>query len=183
MKLADLLLRETFEEVGLPVPDWVDEWGETMNIEDAEEDQFISIMSVIIDALNEAYKRRINRLPPSGEEWACGDERKVINLTSLPEKAADVIASKEISWIIYNKDDDWVALTTGVLKELRRREGLDLTLKSVAQVLGWEYAQLNIWDGGRRRNLRVAKAPYKQFRDQLEALSEGRVKEHSLDDY
>ena len=121
---------------------------------------YITILTAIMDAVNEAFRRRFTVLPPG-------------RTPSCEEKLSSVLGASQIPWLLLRKDRkgcDYVALTIVFLEELRRWNVLDLTLKSVAQVLGWEYKKLPLRAGGRRRNLRVAMAPYKMLRDQLKEL-------------
>ena len=184
MKLADKLLREAYRDAGLPVPDWAGEWAETMDIEEAEEDQYTAIITAIMEIVNEAYDRRVTRLPPGPEDSMMDSrgERHVARTLSYEEKIPAVLGAVEIPYILLREGRggrDYVDVTTQFLDELKRRKRLDLNLKSLADLMGWEYTVVKMGE----RSIRVARATYDQFIHLVKVFESGETGQSSLSAY
>jgi len=141
--LGEHLLTEAYREAGLEPPEWVKLWSETE--ENIYEDIKETIRSYLVKRINEEYSRFVGRIQVveyvgSGEteERITYKDREEVN---LEERIRVVINQRLLPWAIPIEKDGVleVVLTTDFAREIRSIVGDIGGLKSLAELLGWEY--------------------------------------------
>ena len=161
--LAEKLLEEMYKTVGLTPPEWIKSRYEVK--ENIYEDIREAIRSFLIKRINEEYARFVGRVivEESGQEISRVE-------VSFEDRVKIVLENKLLPWAIVRKREDIteVLFTTSIVRELRPIIGDIGGLKSIAELLGWEYAKHSVRRGKKVENKAVAKVP---LEDLLEFLS------------
>ena len=132
-KLAEELLEEAYREVGLDVPEWVKLWYEAE--ESSEEEKREAIRNYLIKVINEEFTRFVGKVVEYRGEEIQTLERKEVD---FEERVRIVLENKLIPWAIM-KDGETVIFTTGFAETLKPVIGDIGGLKSIADLLNWEY--------------------------------------------
>lgn len=132
--LATKLLEEAYMEVGLEPPDWIK--TEYENDEDIFEELKEAIRGYLIKRINEEFTRYVGRVVVEKPEM---NGMEYLSRTELEfeERVRTVIEHRLLSWAIPR--DDEVVFTSGLVRELKPIIGDIGGLKSIAELLGWEY--------------------------------------------
>jgi hypothetical protein len=129
------VLKAAYESVGLETPSWV--YLEHTSESEAElyEDLREAIRSHLVKRINEEYSRFVGRVVVVREETSSSETYSRSEL-GLEERARVVLEKQLIPWLVLIGSE--VYITKGILEELKDTIG-DTTLKSLAELLGWEY--------------------------------------------
>ena len=147
-ELADKLLREIFEAAGLKPPEWIKLWYQEE--ENVYEDIREAIRTFLIKRINEEYTRFVGRVDiyaTSGQPVGMTTKSEVdfeIRVKIIIENMLLPYATLKIN----SEGKEQVIFTRGLMEELKSRIG-DMTLKSLAELLGWEYS--TIWINNKAR--------------------------------
>jgi len=131
-ELATKILEEAYREAGLEIPQWI--YARYVEEKDFYEDMRESIRIFLMNKINEAYNRFVGRITVETSEGYSFRERSDLGL----EDRVKIVLEKElIPWLFTSKG--FVYLTTGFYEELINVIGDVGGLKSVAEILGWNY--------------------------------------------
>ena len=138
--LTDIIKR-AYEDAGLKAPEWLD--LEVKDVEDIHLSLVESVRNFMLRRINEEYARNISRifLVVHRED---GVEERVVEKHELEmvEKVKAVLEKNLIPWLFYRGGE--VIVTGGVMRELEEEIGDIGGLKSLAELLKWEYRQKKI---------------------------------------
>jgi len=126
------LLEEAYKETGLEIPQGVYLW-----YENEEENVYETIKDIIRDFL-------IERINEEYRKWNKGYLDELIDV-----RVKYVLDNKLIPWLVKSSDGEYVYIRTGILEELKEKIG-DKSLRSISEILGWEYKQTKIGKEGRK---------------------------------
>ncbi len=159
------VLEEAYRQAGLEPPDWI----RTRPVEETDfyEEVKENIRAFLVGRINEEYSRFVGRVvveAPSGLEYR---ERSDLGL----EERVKVVLDKElIPWL--TKSGDHVFFTSDFARELEEVIGDIGGLKSIAELLGWEYRpRHSVRKGKTVTSYSVIRAPLEDFLDFLEPPS------------
>lgn len=143
---ADHLLKlmdADLQEVGGEIPSWLWGWNESNPLQAYDEDHREKVRITIVEAVNRHAR---------GVRWRDEDDAPVgdhatlftENYEEFGERVRNVLQANLIPWMIMVGDK--VGFTSGLSEELRRRD-VSMDMKSLAELMGWEYTVRKI--GGR----------------------------------
>jgi len=143
-KAAITLLEMAYREVGLEPPSWIFEKPRLE--ENIYEDMREAIRNFLVERINEAYFKAAGRVTVSTSETIEFKSRLDVD---FEKRLETVLTSRLIPWLILKRsevdgEEDTVVFTAGFIQELRPIAGDIGGLKSVAELLGWEYKPVKI---------------------------------------
>jgi hypothetical protein len=156
MELAKKLLTKAYEEVGIKAPDWVNLTYETE--ENIYDDIKETIKSYLIKRINDEYNKFVGKVMVESSEGIRYISRQEL---SFEERVRIVLESKLLPWVTLK--DDYVIFTTDFAREIRNLVGDIGGLKSIAELLSWEYGVFRIG----KKTLRGARVNLREFIDFL----------------
>jgi hypothetical protein len=128
-------LEAAYKSVGLEPPDWLKLEAEACSETEIYEDLRERVRVFLVKRVNEEYNRFVGRITvEKPEEGVDIISRQEADLKTRIEIALD---KQLIPWLL-RKDND-VLITTGIMQELEDVIGDIGGLKSLAELLGWEY--------------------------------------------
>jgi len=127
-------LEAAYRSVGLEPPAWLRLEAE-VDFEEIYEDMRELVREFLIKRVNEEYNRFVGRVVVEKPEgYPDVVSRQEVDL----KMRVEIVLDKQlIPWLIRRGDE--VLITTGILRELERLIGDIGGLKSLAELLGWEY--------------------------------------------
>ena len=131
------VLETAYKITGLEMPKWVYIEVKDIDIHEIYENMIEQIRNYLLDRINKEYVRAIGKVTSIEERGL--DEFTQIDIS---RRVVNVLENQLIPWII--KKGDEVIITTGVISELQQVIGDIGGLKSIAELLGWEYSKRKI---------------------------------------
>jgi len=160
-ELATKILEEAYKQAGLEAPKWI-------HVRRVEESDFYeeikeTIRGFLVRRINEEYNRFVGRV---AVETSSGVEYYSRSDLGLEERVRVVLDKQLIPWII--KSGDYVVFTPDFARELAGVIGDIGGLKSIAELLGWEYKpRHSVRKGKTTTSHTVIKVPFEDLLDFL----------------
>jgi len=163
--LAEKMLVEMFTAVGMEVPEWVKLSYE--NEDNVYEDIREAIRTYLLKRINEEYNRFVGKVYVE-----TADDVKVMPRTEVEfeERVKIVLENRLLPWAILRGQD--VLFTSDFARELRPVVGDIGGLKSIAELLGWEYYKFSYRVNGKTKNRATIRV---KFNELLEFLELGEI--------
>lgn len=140
---ANLLLSQAYYDCGLDCPSWLLQWYETESLDDLDDEEIEEIRIFLLNQINNATKKIQVWDDETGRPKTQDNFDSSYKTTSdFDDRVFTVLNEQLIPWIGVHKTQGnkfRVYCTTGILKELKRVTSSSYNLKSVAELLGWEY--------------------------------------------
>lgn len=136
--LATRLIEEAYRETGLEIPEWIYLWH-IIEIY-SEEDQREAIRNYLIRRINEEYEKFVGRVVVSKDDGLAQYLSR--SEVDFEERIKLVLQYRLLPWAIM-KDND-VVITSGLVYELEKVVGDIGGLKSLAELLGWNYTNVKL---------------------------------------
>jgi ribosomal protein S27E len=161
---AEELLKDAYKYAGLEIPEWISLKNISEEIAEVYEDKREALRGFIIKRINDEYNRFVGRVTIETKE---GYETLQRAELGLKERAKTVIEHNLISWLIGKEDT--IYITTGILDDLQK-EKYDIAgdLKSISEMLGWEYGKHSFKISGKVENKSTIKVDLEDFLNFLE---------------
>jgi hypothetical protein len=158
------ILEDAYRLVGLEVPEWLGLKYE--EVEDFTQDIKEAIRVYLVDRVNEEYSRFVGKVLV--EKSSGYDVVPRVDI-DLEDRVRIVVDRQLIPWIIKRVEDgEYLYITTGLVSELSRVVSNVGNLKSVAELLGWEYIpRWTVREGSKVSCHSVIRVPLKDFIDFL----------------
>ena len=159
------MLEDAYRLVGLEIPEWLRLKYE--EVEDFTQDMKEAIRVYLVNRINEEYNRFVGKVlveRPSGYDMIPRTS------TDLEDRVRIVIDKQLIPWIIKRVEDgeEYLYITTGLVNELSKVVSSVGSLKSIAELLGWEYIpKMSVREGKRTTSYRLIRISLKDFIDFL----------------
>ena len=150
----------------MEVPEWLTKWAESENLDDFDDNQREDIRSFFVSQFNQA-----NRNVIITDEY--GNKRTTLDIdeASTAEDFEDVnwtiINNRKLTWAlphISKNGHRYVCLTRSLRKELANEVEFCSDLKSIAELLGWDYKNNKFSNG---KQAKVIKVKFDDFMDFL----------------
>jgi len=141
-KAAITLLEMAYREAGLEPPSWIYEKPQIE--ENIFEDMREAIRNFLVDRINDAYFKAAGRVAVSTGETIEFKSRLDVD---FEKRVETVLTSGLIPWLVEKRSEDGedtVVITTGIVNEVKPIIGDIGGLKSIAELLGWEYKRVKI---------------------------------------
>lgn len=163
-KIANEILFNMYVDVGLEMPKWLRNFVESSPLEEHDEEEKEDLRIFFIDEINKNTKKV--------EVWEDdGFKKKGESLTSNGIKTNDDFHNRV--WYVLNErlipymipvnisGKDYVCLTMGLKKNLHKETDVCADLKSIAELLGWDYTGVRLSKGSNPQ--KVIKVSFEKF--------------------
>lgn len=144
---ADDLIRSFYALIGIDAPDWLLEWAESENLDDFDTNQREDIRNFFVAQFNQARKK----VQVTTENGFVTDNTLDADEASTYEDFEDInwsiINNRMLNWAlprVSRADNKHVCLTQGLRSALGEHINFCNDLKSIAELIGWEYVPVKI---------------------------------------
>ena len=146
-KTADNLIVSFYGIIGIDAPDWLLSWAESENLEDFDTNQREDIRNFFVAQFNQARKK----IQVTTENGFVTDNTLDTDEASTYEDFEDInwsiINNRMLNWAIpriSRADNKHVCLTQGLRGALGEHINFCNDLKSIAELIGWEYIPVKV---------------------------------------
>lgn len=165
---ADKIITKFYTYLGLEVPEWLTFWAESESLEDLDDSQREDIRNFFVNEFNNARKK-VNTYDTYGnrtestldvEEATTSNDFKSINWS--------IVNNRMLTWAIPKTSKNgtkYICLTQGLRKALGENLTFCTDLKSLGELLGWQYQAVQL--GDEKRVMKVLKVNFDEFMDFL----------------
>jgi hypothetical protein len=146
-EFSEKMLEDAFKAVGIEPPEWIRLRHRVTTIEDVYEDLRESIRVALLEEIEDAYVKHVGRVAVEAN-----NELRIYDRGELSRRQRiDMVIKKGYTpWLLYRRGNDEVVISTAVLGILRKK-GVEVDdLKSIAELLEWEYRK-DVKVGGKNR--------------------------------
>lgn len=162
-ELADKLFKKSYELVDEPFPEWLAQWSKDKELDDLDNTQIENIRGILVDELYNARKRVTLRGDYGQiEEFKLDGNEVSSNSKEFETLYWDLINERVFNWCLPHKPRGKprsVFLNQGFKRLLKIHLEEIGTLKSIGQLLKWEYKKVN-FGNTQSRGLLV---PFEEF--------------------
>ena len=163
---ADELICSFYTLMGIDAPDWLLEWAESENLDDFDTNQREDIRNFFVSQFNQARKK----VQVTTENGFVTDNTLDTDEASTYEDFEDInwsiINNRMLNWAlprVSRADNKHVCLTQGLRTALGEHINFCNDLKSIAELIGWDYTQVKL----NGRNQRVIDVKFDEFMEFL----------------
>lgn len=135
-ELANLLLKRAYTVVGRVMPVWLSGWSSTESLEE--------LNSLTIERIRGFFQKEINQAYGKFKHMDNSSVRVYDGLGDLDDRVLAVLEGRLIPWLFMNRKGDKVYITQGVLDALKKDMGVNDSLKSIAEMLNWEFTNTTV---------------------------------------
>lgn len=152
--LSNKLIMQAFIKCGRQVPEWLLEFVESVSLDDLDDEETEELRMFFIDEIN----KKTNKV--YADEWSSPEDNpnQVKSSEDFHKRVFDVINERLIPYMgihhNHKNNTDYVFFTTGLKKALHGANQVCYDVKSIAELLGWNYGVVKI-DGSSVRVMRV----------------------------
>lgn len=165
---ADLIVGRFYESIGCEVPSWLKSWDESENLEDFDDTQREDIRNFFTDVFNQARKK-VRVYDDYGNN---GELTLDIDGASSSDDFSSVnwgiINNRMVDWAIPHisrRGSKYVCLTQGLRKAISERIDFCSDLKSIGELLGWDYKNVKL--NGTGKQMKVVQVRFDDFMEFL----------------
>ena len=165
---ADLIVGRFYESIGCEVPSWLKSWAESENLEDFDDTQREDIRNFFTDVFNQARKK-VRVYDDYGNN---GELTLDIDGASSSDDFSSVnwgiINNRMVDWAIPHisrRGSKYVCLTQGLRKAISERIDFCSDLKSIGELLGWDYKNVKL--NGTGKQMKVVQVRFDDFMEFL----------------
>lgn len=160
---ADEIITEFYHSVDEEVPRWLTLWAESENLDDFDDTQREDIRNFFVNEFNNARKKIIVQ----DDIGVVKDGKVYLDEASTKDDFTDVnwgiINNRMFTWAIPHVSRNgtpYVCLTQGLRKSISSEVNFCSDLKSIAELLGWEYKNNKFSNG---KQMKVIKVKFDDF--------------------
>lgn len=162
-ELTNTLLVRLYSEIGRKMPEWLLKWAPVETMGDLDEIHLEDMRGFFQEAINTAY----GQIQILDEEMRSvkryDNEVEVKSTDDFKHRVWVVLNERKIPWLLQGSDD-MVYITHGFIRALKKKECINESLPSVADLLGWKYSKGAIKSAGfSGSHLRVNRVKFTEF--------------------
>ena len=160
---ADEIINEFFSEVGEEVPRWLTTWSESESLDDFDDSQREDLRTFFINEFNNARKR----VTIENEMGMVSDGKVYIDTASTKDDFSNInwgiVNNRMLTWAIPHvsrNNTKYICMTQGLRKAIGNTLDFCSDLKSIGELLGWEYKNNKFSNG---KQMKVIKVKFDEF--------------------
>ena len=160
---ADEIINEFYSGVDMEVPEWLTLWEESENLDDFDDTQREDIRNFFVHEFNNARKKIIVQ----DDLGVVSDGKVYMDGASTSNDFSNInwgiINNRMFTWAIPHvsrNNTKYVCLTQGLRKSIASEVNFCSDLKSIAELLGWEYKNNKFSNG---KQMKVIKVKFDDF--------------------
>ena len=162
-ELTNTLLVRLYGEIGREMPPWLLKWAPVETMGDLDEIHLEDMRGFFQEAINMAY----GQIQILNEEMRTvkkfNNEVEVKSTDDFKHRVWVVLNERKIPWLLQGSDD-MVYITHGFIRALKKKECINESLPSIADLLGWKYSKGAIKSAGfSGSHLRVNRIKFTEF--------------------
>jgi hypothetical protein len=159
-ELTNTLITRLYSDIGQEPPSWLLGWSKTETLEDMDDLQIERIRIFLQLEINKAYGQ-IQIIDEDGRPQK--DYKDEINLKTTDDfkhRLWYVLNERKIPYLTLTKQNN-IQITRGFNDTLKKETGINESLKSIGELLGWKYGPMKV--GGSTKSTKVISTSFDEF--------------------
>ena len=165
---ADKIVSKFYDSMGVEVPEWLTVWAESESLEDLDDSQREDIRNFFVNEFNQARKK-VNTYDNYGNRTSATlDVEEATTSSDFTEVNWSIVNNRMLTWAIPKTSKNgtkYICLTQGLRKVIGETLSFCSDLKSLGELLGWQYQAVQL--GDEKRVMKVLKVNFDEFMDFL----------------
>ena len=145
---ADGLLLAFYDELDIAPPSWLLEWSKSENLDDFDTNQREDIRNFFVQEFNQARNKKIEVRDENGYRTdATLDSEEASTSEDFEDINWSIVNNRQLTWALPRTSragNKHICLTQGLRTALSQRIDFCNDLKSIAELIGWEYKNVKI---------------------------------------
>lgn len=164
---ADKIITGFYQHLGVEVPEWLGLWAESESLDDFDDTQREDIRNFFVAEFNQARKK-INTYDTYGNRTeATLEVEEVTSSDDFTGVNWSIVNNRMLTWAIPHTSRNgtkYICMTQGLRKAISNVLDFCSDLKSIAELLGWNYMNTKFAGG---KQMKVIKVKFDDFMDFL----------------
>lgn len=164
---ADMIMGKFYEMIGVEVPEWLTFWAESETLDDLDDSQREDIRNFFVSEFNQARKK-VNTYDAYGNKTETTlDIEEATTSEDFTDINWNIVNNRMLTWAIpYTSKNGtkYICMTQGLRKAIGSQLDFCSDLKSIGELLGWNYANTRV---SRHKQMKVIKVNFSDFMDFL----------------
>ena len=142
-ELSNKIIMQAYIRCGRTVPTWLLEFVESVTLDDLDDEETEELRMFFVEEIN----KRTGKIVADEYETPEGKDGGVKNYTAFHKRVFDVINERQIPYMVMHHAGngyDYVCFTTGLKKALHNANQACYNVKSIAELLGWQYKTVKL---------------------------------------
>lgn len=164
---ADKIISNFYGMLGVEVPEWLTTWAESESLEDLDDTQREDIRNFFVQEFNNARKKIATYDTYGNRTSATLDVEEASTSDDFTDVNWSIVNNRMLTWAIPHtsrNNSKYICLTQGLRKAIGEKLTFCSDLKSLGELLGWEYKNVKFQGG---KQMKVIKVPFDDFMDFL----------------
>lgn len=156
-KTANFIVNKFYATVGVPCPKWLDGWADNESVDDFDISQREAIRNFFVDKFNIARSKVDIRNEYGRKESTTLEINQASTSDDFSDLNWEIVNNRMITWAIPHTtrwNERNICLTQGLREDLNKSLEYSNDLKSLGELLGWDYKNVKI-NGTQMRVLKV----------------------------
>lgn len=165
---ADKILTKFYTTMGVEVPEWLTGWAESESLEDLDDTQREDIRNFFVEEFNNARKK-VNTYDSYGNKTSTTlDIEEETTSDDFTDVNWNIVNNRMLTWAIPKTSKNgtkYICMTQGLRKAIGSQLDFCSDLKSLGELLGWQYQAVQL--GDEKRVMKVLKVRFNEFMEFL----------------
>ena len=161
---ADKIISDFYDTLGADVPEWLTLWAESESLEDLDDTQREDIRNFFVQEFNNARKK-VNTYDTYGNKTnATLDVEEATTSGDFTDVNWNIVNNRMLTYAIPKTSKNgtkYICLTQGLRKAIGDNLSFCSDLKSLGELLGWQYQAVQL--GDEKRVMKVLKVNFDEF--------------------
>ena len=161
---ADTIVSKFYDTMGVDVPEWLNLWSESESLDDLDDTQREDIRNFFVSEFNQARKK-INTYDTYGNKTnSTLDVEEATTSGDFTEINWSIVNNRMLPWAIPKTSKNgtkYICMTQGLRKAIGSQLDFCSDLKSIGELLGWQYQAVQL--GDEKRIMKVLKVKFDDF--------------------
>ena len=161
---ADKIVKGFYDSMGVEVPEWLTFWSESESLDDLDDTQREDIRNFFVSEFNQARKK-VNTYDTYGNKTdSTLDIEQATTSGDFTEINWGIVNNRMLTWAIPKTSKNgtkYICMTQGLRKAIGSYLDYCDDLKSIGELLGWQYQAVQL--GDEKRVMKVLKVKFDDF--------------------
>ena len=165
---VDYIVTKFYEHLNVEVPEWLTLWAESESLDDLDDTQREDLRNFFVNEFNQARKK-VNTYDTYGNKTSSTlDIDEATTSMDFIDINWSIVNNRMLTWAIPKTSKNgtkYICMTQGLRKSIGNELDFCSDLKSIGELLGWQYQAVQL--GDEKRIMKVLKVKFDDFMDFL----------------
>jgi len=165
---ADKIVTSFYNELDMEVPKWLTKWVESESLDDLDDTQREDLRTFFVKEFNNARKKIVSYDTYGNRQELTLDTEEASTSSDFVDVNWKIVNERQLTWAIPKTSKNgtrYICMTQSLRKAIGNELDFCSDLKSIGELLGWQYQAVQLGDD--KRIMKVLKVKFDDFMDFL----------------